>query len=253
MTAIEIYNLALYKIGVSRGIASMDEDSREALTGSAVYDHMLRATLRHFPWSFATKYADLTLVGGPVPSDDSLVQSWSSTATYQITDAVDLAGTRYYAIAASLNQTPPNTDYWDTVAPDYVNKDWIYSYRWPVDCLYARRMPPASLVGRKFDPNPIAFRIGRDVNGLLIYSNEADANLEYTSLDCDALWADDLWIDAFTWRIAAYIAPSLSQLPNLAEKCYRMYLLALQTASAVSSNEQQQEKPGDADWIRDRN
>lgn len=253
MTTVELYNLALYKIGVSGGIASLSDQSREAITGSAVYDHILRVTLRHFPWSFATKYLDLTLVGGPVPSDDSLVQSWSATQTYQITDAVDLSGTRYYAIAASVNHTPPNSTYWSTTAPEYVNKDWVYSYRWPTDCLFARRMPSASLIGRQFDPNPIPFRIGRDVNGLLIYANEADANLEYTCLDCDALWADDLWIDCFTWRIAAMIAPSLSQIPNMTQTCYAMFLQTLRTASAVSSNESQMEKDGDASWITDRN
>jgi hypothetical protein len=113
-------------------------------------------------------------------------------------------------------------------------------------------MVPASGTGRKFDRNPIPFRVGRDVNGLLLYTDEPAAVLEYTMIDCEALWADDLWIDAFTWRLAATLAPSMSRVEKMAEKAWTMYLLTLRQASAVSSNEQQHERAGEAEWIEGR-
>src|SRR5688572_23486483 len=105
MTPIELTNLALLKIGVSKGILALDENSREAVSASLVYDHQLRATLRSFPWSFATKYAALALVQGPAWADDALVQLWSATKTYAIGEVVDLSGTFYYAILAGTNHT----------------------------------------------------------------------------------------------------------------------------------------------------
>ena len=204
MSPTELLNLSLLKLGSSAGIVDINEATRQAYTGRQVYDHVLRATLRTFPWPFATKYDDMTLVGG---SED----------------------------------TP-------------VNGDWQYSYRWPDDCLFVRRIVPATQVGRAFDPNPIPFRIGRDGDGLLIYTDvvEDDAVMEYTTLDCDALFMDDLFVDALTWRIASYMAPALARDDKLANKCFAMYLQTINLATVVSSREGQVEKPGEAEWIRDR-
>lgn len=253
MTAVELLNLALLKIGVSQGITALDQQTQEAWTGELLYDHHLRATLRSFPWGFATKYLELTLVRGPVWDDDTaLVQAWSAAATYAIGDVVVSASVIYYAIAANTNQLPPNANWSTTEAPEHANGDWLYGYRWPTDCLFGRRLVPASGIGRKYDATPLPFRVGRDVNGLLFYANEPAAVLEYTMLDCDNLWADDLWIDAFTWRVAAALAPSLSKIKDMHTIAWRMYLHTLDLASGVSSREQQQEKPGEAEWITAR-
>jgi hypothetical protein len=252
MTAEELVNLSLYKIGVSKSIASIDENTREAITAKALFNHQLRATLRQHPWGFATKYLELTLVQGPAWDATAAVQAWSAGATYVVGDIIDLAGTRYYASVAGLNQLPPNAAYWSTTATRYANGDWTYAYRWPVDCLFARRFVSSAGTGRTFDPIPIRFRVGRDANGLLLYTAERAAVLEYTCLDCDALWADDLFIDAFTWRLGGAMAPSLSQLDKMAATCWQMYLVTLRSAAAVSSNEAQLEPGGEASWIRDR-
>jgi hypothetical protein len=253
MTPVELFNLALIKVGHSKGITALTDATREAWTGALVYDTTLRATLRTFPWGFATKYSALTLVQGPTWDDDATVQAWSATATYAIGDVVDLSGTFYWALAQSLNQTPPNATYWTTDPTEEANGDWDYAYRWPTDCLFVRRVVPASGVGRKFDNQPIPFRIGRDVNGLLIYTDEPACVIEYTMIDCDNLWTDDLWIDAFTWRLAAMIAPSISRDEKMQEKCIAGYYATLDLARAVSSREQQLEKDGDSDWIAARN
>lgn len=254
MTAVELLNLALLKIGQSKAITATSDATRAAWTGAQVYDHMLRATLRAFPWSFATKYADLYLVQGP-DWEDALVQAWSSTATYVVGDAVLEGGVVYYCILAHTNQPPPNATYWETTATTEANGDWLYAYRWPSDCLFARRIVPASDGGgggRRFNDTPIPFRIGRDANGLLVYTHEQDANLEYTTIDCTNLWTDDLWLDAFTWRLAAALAPSLSRDPKIALQCQQMFMLTLEHAAAVSSREQQIDKPGEAEWVRGR-
>lgn len=260
MTTVELVNLALLKLGHSKGITTLDDASREAWTAEQVFDHMLRATLRHFPWAFATKYLELSLARGPFwqtdPDELTRVQAWSGSASYLQGDVVREGGVNYYCIADHTNQQPPNASYWSTSqddAPDQaVMNEWQYAYRWPTDCLFVRRLVNPSGVGRAFDPQPPRFRIGRDANGLLIYTNESAANAEYTVIDCDHLWADDLYIDAFTWRLASYLAPSLARDKDVAKLCYAMYLTTLEQAAAVGSREGQQDDEGDAAWVRAR-
>jgi len=252
LTPVNLANLALFKIGVTTEIESIDDSNREAWTSSLHYDHVLRAALRRFPWPFATKYADLVMVGGPSWDDESaLIPAWSAVPTYQINDIVVVADVVYYAIAASLNTTPPDTDFWSTTPPEEVNGDWVYSYRWPDDCLFARRVVSPGM-RRTFNASPIPFRIGRDVNGLLVYTNQQEANLEYTTIDCLNLWVDDLWVDAFTWLLAKAFAPGLSRNKMTADDCEKAHLRALDVAMAVASRESQLEPPGEAEWIRGR-
>lgn len=41
---------------------------------------------------------------------------WSSSAAYAVNDAVGIGGSDYIATAASINVTPPNTSYWQTIS-----------------------------------------------------------------------------------------------------------------------------------------
>jgi hypothetical protein len=268
MTPAVLLNHALLKIGVSQGVTAVDDATREAYTGGVIYDSALRYTLRRFPWPFATKYAGCTdespfalyLVAGPLwnidPAELTLVQAWSATALYTLGDVVRVSDVNYTAIAAvPANQTPPNATYWSTDAddrPDFANGDWAYAYRWPTDCLFVRRVVPQGGDGRKHNPTPIPFRIGRDTSGLLIYTNEAEATIEYTMVDCDNLWTDDLWLDAFTWRLAGLLAPNLTRNGLTQQDCFVRFEHALQVAAVGSAQEQQQAPGGLPDWIANR-
>jgi hypothetical protein len=265
MTAIELANLGLQKIGVSQGIAALDEATREAYTAGTQYDHLLRETLRAWNWPFATAYAradqsELVLTEGPVWDDEwaTYVQTWSASDTYRIGAVVQHGGALYYAVAPSFNNTPPNATYWaaadeaDTEPPTSVaGGDWTYCYRWPSDCLRLRRLVDEA-TGRKHNRAPIPFRSYRDANGLLLATDQPAAILEYTLLDCDNLWADDLFLDAFTWRLAAAFAPSLSRNKLTAADCLNAFAATVRMAAAVHMDEQQQEKPGDCEWLEVR-
>ncbi len=249
MTPIALLNLSLLKIGQSKGITALDEASRAAWTGEQVYDHNLRKAMRAFPWPFATKYATLTMVQGPEPDwDDPLVQAWDNTIAYEVGDVVDLAGTFYRCILAHTGHTPPNTTYWSDEVDEDANGDWRYAYRWPDDCLFVRRVVPPGGDGRRWTPERIPFRVGRDTRGLLVYTNEPAAVIEYTMIDCDNLFTDDLFIDAFTWLLASVLAPSLSRDDKMAEKCYAMFQLTRTTAETVASQEQQLPEDGDSGY-----
>lgn len=61
-SSVEICNLAISHLGSSKEITSLTERSNEAAACSRFYETALKATLRDFPWPFATRFAALALV-----------------------------------------------------------------------------------------------------------------------------------------------------------------------------------------------
>jgi hypothetical protein len=141
----------------------------------------------------------------------------------------------------------------DPVVPD----EWVYAYRYPLDCLKARRIVKEGGAGRGFDPTPIPFRVGRTWTGEddvpLIYCNEPDAVLEYTALvECREDFFDALFEDALSWRLAGLMAPGLTRTAKTAAECMQMFMAVLDMAKAVAAQEAQQEPHGEASWTRSR-
>lgn len=138
------------------------------------------------------------------------------------------------------------------------NGDWQYAYRAPAGMLFARRILDPTWRGRKYDPQPIPFRVGSDDTGPLIYTNwiNADgltATLEYTIRPvCAASAGDALFRSALAWKLAHSFAPVLAKDEKKVLMCWQMYRQLVGTATTVGSQEQQQEKPGGPDWIDGR-
>lgn len=127
--------------------------------------------------------------------------------------------------------------------------DWRYSYRYPSDCLYARRI--VIYTGRN-EPNPPPFRIGRDSQGKLIYTNEADAELEYTVRVSDPEEFESMFVSMLAWKISASLAPSQSRVKGIIEACMEAYEIEKVKAMSRALNEGQQEAPIEAEAIRVR-
>jgi hypothetical protein len=241
---VAVVNLALVRIG-AQTIANLDtEQSREGEAARVIFETELRATLRDFPWPFATKYE---------------------------TALVLVAGT--------------------TAVP--ANQDWTYAYRYPADAVFVRRIATPSaqsssyigpraqpVQGRGFDPNPAQYRVGNDLVGNLLYTNELTPTIEYTArIPCAVSRGDDLFRDALAWRLAASLAPSLAQVDpaaieqagrgpqdrprerkateaqlraRAAESAWRMYYGVLAKAKSTAANESQKPPDGDAPWITGR-
>lgn len=126
--------------------------------------------------------------------------------------------------------------------------EWGYSYRYPSNCLRVRRI----LTGTRNDPEPPPFVIGSDDDGLLIYCDIEDAQIEYTVDEEDPLRFDALFADALAWKIGYKIAPSLGRMKGATERCDKMYLVSLSIAKAESANETQRTESPDAEAIRAR-
>jgi len=75
----KIANVALSRLGITKQIANVSTDQTpEATVARLHYVDALEATLRDFPWPFATRYATLTLVAGTdtVPVNDDWTYSY---------------------------------------------------------------------------------------------------------------------------------------------------------------------------------
>ena len=129
------------------------------------------------------------------------------------------------------------------------NDDWDFSYRYPSDCVFARRL--VSSLGRR-DPNPPPFRIGSDDTARLLYTNQEDAVLEYTMRVVDPILFTSKFGEAVSWYLAGLIAPGLSKNLKFANSMFQMYDIVKNRAEAHSGNEQQQTPEPDSEFIRAR-
>lgn len=129
------------------------------------------------------------------------------------------------------------------------NDDWTYSYRYPDDCVYARRIVNA--LGRT-NPNPPPFKVGADADGRLIYTDEEDAILEYTKLVTDTNLFPAVFAMAHSWYLASLIAPGLAKDKKQALNCLQIYSVVKGTAEARQLNEQQQSVEPESEAIRSR-
>lgn len=116
--------------------------------------------------------------------------------------------------------------------------EWKYSYRYPSDCVKYRRI--LSGVRKDTLDSSIEYRILRDLSGKIIYTDQENACGEYTLLNDDpAQYPSDFTL-ALSYRLAVYIAPSLTSGDpfKMGDKAMNNYLLEVSRAQANSFNEE---------------
>lgn len=132
------------------------------------------------------------------------------------------------------------------------NDEWAYSYRMPSDCLFDRRI----LSGIRTDnqDSKIPYKITQDATALLIFTDQSDAELEYTVREPRVnLWPSDFCI-AVSFRLASYIAPMLTggDQFKLGDRAIKYYQFELGKAQSNAFNEEQPDKKVEAESIRAR-
>lgn len=130
--------------------------------------------------------------------------------------------------------------------------EWSFSYRYPVDCAKAIRIPS----GTRNDTNEtrVPYRIISDDEGRLILTDKENATLEYSaSTDEPSKWAPD-FLMAFSLLLASYIAPRVTGGDpfKLGERAYARYRIAKSNSDANAVGEQQDEQPPENDYTRSR-
>lgn len=132
------------------------------------------------------------------------------------------------------------------------NTDWLFSYRYPSDCMFVRKILSGVNITTPVDP--IDYKLSKDDTARLIMSNQEDAVVEYTVLitDWDNVPAD--FKMAFSFRLGVYIAPGLTAGDPFKIKtdCYNSYLLEISKAEANSINEESNDPDVDSEFVRGR-
>lgn len=132
------------------------------------------------------------------------------------------------------------------------NTEWGYSYRKPSDCESMRRI----LSGIRNDSREtrVPYKTAQDSSGILIFTDEDDAQLEYTIKATNPqLFTADFTL-TFSYLLASLIAPNLTggDQFGLGAKASGNYGVALSVSIANDINEQQVEELPESEFIRER-
>lgn len=116
--------------------------------------------------------------------------------------------------------------------------NWAYRYRYPNDCIKARRL---SIPGNE---NPTAdqripFQVIHANGGKAIITNQPQAELVYTVKVEDTTYFDPLFVSALGWRLAAELAIGLQVRPENFRAADQQYQFAIGKAQAVALAEGQ--------------
>jgi hypothetical protein len=131
-------------------------------------------------------------------------------------------------------------------------EEWAYSYRVPTDSLKPIRI----LSGIRNDSRQsrVPYKIVKDSQGELIYTDMEGAQLEYTQFVNDtSRYPIDVFL-AMSFLLAGLAAPRLlGEDPfKMGQRAMEMYRHFKGKADAHDANDQQQEEPPDAEAIRAR-
>jgi len=132
--------------------------------------------------------------------------------------------------------------------------EYRYAYSYPVDCLDIRKI----LSGIRNDTRQsrVHYRVVAGSSGNLIYTDAELAEIEYTSKvgQDPARWFPDFTM-AFSYRLAAYIAPRVTAGDpfKVGQTTMQMFQLSIKKAAANARNEEQAEQQPDSEFINARN
>lgn len=130
------------------------------------------------------------------------------------------------------------------------NYDWQFAYRIPSDCMTPRRLSTAR-DGRKA-AEPPAWEIGQDSSGLLLFTDEVAAVLEYMALVTNVGRFDPIFRSALSWRLAKSVAAPLSRIKDIVQVCNQQYEIEIDKARNRALSSRQFDAAGPSEFERSR-
>lgn len=132
------------------------------------------------------------------------------------------------------------------------NDEWAYSYRYPNDCAFFRRV----LSDWRTDAadTRVPYRITKDSAGFLILTDRVDAQGEYTATSANVSRDPAALALAQSFMLAYLVAPAItgSDPFKLGTRAANSYASIVSAAKANDANEEVPDQPPDASWIRSR-
>lgn len=117
------------------------------------------------------------------------------------------------------------------------NSEWYYSYRYPTDCLTVRRVVSGERTDNQDSAAP--YRIVSDDAGRLIWTDEQDAQIEYTAKITSPHMFTASFVLAASYLLASLMAPRLTKGDQfgIQKTNLQMYEYALGQARSNAMNE----------------
>lgn len=130
--------------------------------------------------------------------------------------------------------------------------EWKYSYRFPTDCALF-----GGIVGNvpgRFADWSVPYKIGTDVTGRLIYTNQCDATANYAQSTPGSAALDGVLVMAFSFLLASYIAPRVSGGDpfKLGIRAKQLYDEKIAKARDQALNEEVDQPPAESSFITER-
>lgn len=132
---------------------------------------------------------------------------------------------------------------------------WLYVYALPADCIAPRRITVDGIRNPNAE-NRIPFAIeasasvaGGPVDARVLLTDQAEAELQYTSrVETVALWSP-LFVDALKWNLAAQFALGIQKKPAVAQAMTAQFERAIGQAFAAQLNQGREDRPPDSEFI----
>lgn len=133
------------------------------------------------------------------------------------------------------------------VIAGFESERWQYAYRMPADALRVHTVN-ATMDNPEGEP----FEVGGDATGGVIYTDVADATIQYTAnVTNTGLYSTD-FVASLGWRLAMYIAPGLSASENLRQAAKVGYEHSITEADTAAGNEGMPGTPDEGAFLKDR-
>lgn len=132
------------------------------------------------------------------------------------------------------------------------NEEWLFSYRYPTDCLQAIRI--ISGIKNEAKQDRIDYRIVNQTTGQEIYTDRENAILEYTVAVTDVnLFPSDFKM-ALSFLLAHYIAPRVTKGDpfGMGKRAMESYFIEISDAKANAYNEEQPADLPQSEFVRTR-
>lgn len=132
------------------------------------------------------------------------------------------------------------------------NEEWLYSYRYPSNCLDVRKIQ--SGVRNETSSQRVPYKIGSDDEGLVIYTDREDAILEYTVRITNTEFYPSDFTLALSYKIASHIAARITNGDpfKLGNDMQNLYRIEISNAAANAQNEEQSDVYPDSEFVQAR-
>lgn len=132
------------------------------------------------------------------------------------------------------------------------NDEWRYSYQQPADSIRLKRI--LSGIRNDTQQSRVPYRVVRGSSGNLIYTDQQNAELEYSFKETDPQRYPPDFVIALSFRLAGYLAPRLTGGDpfKLGQRSLEMYVFEIRRAEGSASNEEQRDMAPDSEFIRVR-